>query len=53
MQKIALILRRIRRLEQLEFTVRARLANARVMACSDLFGAQPHRMIEKGLELDF
>ena len=57
MQKIALILRRIRRLEQLEFTVRAmhgiHLTDARVMAGSDLFGAQPHRMIEKGLELDF
>ena len=59
MQEVALVFQRVEALEQLERTGAARVGacrfpfpNAGVMARGDLLCAEPHRVIEKGLELD-
>jgi hypothetical protein len=49
-QEVALVLAPVEALEQLEAA--AALAHARVVAGRDLLGAEPHRVVEEGLELD-
>ena len=49
-QEVALVLERVQALEQLHLAVL--LAHPRVMAGGDLLGAQSHRVVQEGLELD-
>ena len=49
-QEVALVLARVQALEQLEAAVH--LAHAGVVAGGDLLGAQAHRVVQEGLELD-
>ncbi len=50
-QEVALVLVRVEPLQQLE-AARLGLAHPRVVAGRDAFGAEPHRVVEEGLELD-
>ena len=53
MQEITLVLRCVHALEQFATSGRAVPADARVVPGRDLFGAQPHGVVQKCLELDF
>jgi len=52
-QEIALVLERVEPLEQFVAAGGLVQADAGIVAGGDLFSAQPHGVVEKGLELDF